>query len=204
MWYVIIPYGKRARSDDFRHAMLSLPLDNTYDQMMSGAACLHGPWEAPTVGLRRAWHAIISLGQHIRWNDVRRGMQSSPLDNIHGQSTSGVAYHRGPWSAHTIGCGLKLSPLDNIHRVGQHRARHAIITFEKYTLSHDIERCMMSYPLDYTHVQMTFVVVMPSSPFECTWSDDIDVECHLPIWTTQIVRRHRARDARMAVGQKTR
>ena len=130
-------------------------------------------------------------------------MQSSPLDNIHGQSTSGVAYHHGPWSAHTIGCGLKLSPLDNIHRVGQHRARHAIITFEKYTLSHDIERCMMSYPLDYTHVRMTFVVVMPSSPFECTWSDDIDVECHLPIWTTEIVRQRRARHARMAVGQKT-
>ena len=168
VWYVIIALRKHARSDYVKRAMLSSSLDNTHDRTTSGAACSHGPWAAPIVRLRRVWHAIVAVGQYTWWSDVRRVMQSSPLDSIRGQTTLGVAYHHGPWPAHTVTCGSPLSPLDNIHRVGQHRAWHAILTLEQHTPSHDIDHDMISYPMDCTHVRTTFAVAMLSSPLGST------------------------------------
>ena len=43
---------------------------------------------------------------------------------------------------------------------------------------------------------------MPQSHLGKHTTDDIDLECHHPYWTTQIVRRCRARHARMALGQQ--
>ena len=43
---------------------------------------------------------------------------------------------------------------------------------------------------------------MPQSHLGKHTMDDIDVEFHHPLWTTQIVRRCRARHARMALGQQ--
>ena len=93
---------------------------STHDRMTSGVACHHRLWAAQTVerrqalhpiiaielahtvGWRRAWHAIIALGRQTRSNDVRRDMLSPPLDNRHGQTSSGVSCHHRLWAAHTV------------------------------------------------------------------------------------------------------
>uniref|UniRef100_A0A494G8T4 Uncharacterized protein n=1 Tax=Solanum lycopersicum TaxID=4081 RepID=A0A494G8T4_SOLLC len=55
-------------------------LRQPHGRTMSGVVLNHCPWTARTVERRRAWHAIITFGKHRRWNDVRRGIPSSPLD----------------------------------------------------------------------------------------------------------------------------
>ena len=113
--------------------MTSPPLDSTHGQTISGVALHHRPWTTHTVGRRqawhdinalgqhtrserrRAWHAIIAFGQHTQSNDVRRGKPSWTLDNTHGRTTSGVAFHYSPWTA---------------NRVERHQAWHAIIAFK--------------------------------------------------------------------------
>ena len=82
--YVIIALEKHARSDDVRRAMLSSPLDNTHVRTTLGATYLHGPWEAPTAGLRRAWHAIIALVLNTPLDQVGCGMPTWPFGSTHG------------------------------------------------------------------------------------------------------------------------
>ena len=92
------------------------------------------------VGLRRAWHDIIALGQHTRSNYVRRGMPSSPLGRKNGRTTSGVACHHSPWTAHTV---------------VRQRAWHDITVIGQHTRSNDVGRGMTSPPLDSTHGRTT-------------------------------------------------
>ena len=96
--------------------------------------------EQHTVERRRAWHAIIALGQHTRSNDVGRGMPSLPLGSTHGRTTSGVACHHSPWTANTV---------------ERCRAWHANIAFGQHRRSHDVGRGMPSSPLGRTHSRMT-------------------------------------------------
>ena len=92
-----------------RVAKTSPPLVSTHGRTTSSVARHHHLWAAHTIERRRAWHAIIAfkaahtverrrvwndiiaLGQHTRWNDVRRGRTSPPLDGTHGRTTSGIA-----------------------------------------------------------------------------------------------------------------
>ena len=53
-------------------------MDNKQGQTMSRVACYHRLWTAYTIGRCRAWHAIMAIEQHIRSDDVGRGMPSSP------------------------------------------------------------------------------------------------------------------------------
>ena len=122
------------------------------------------------VGLRRAWHDIIALGQHTRSNDVGRGMPSSPLGSTHGRTTSGVACHHHPWQ-HTlssdVGRGIPSSPLGRTHGektsgvACHHRlwAAHTIelrqawtdiTAFGQHRRSNDVGRERPSRPLDGT------------------------------------------------------
>ena len=137
------------QSDAVGHGMPSSPLDGKHGQTTSGVSCKHRLWEAQTVGLRRAWHAIIAFGQHTQMNDVGRGIPSTPLGSTHCRTMLGVAFHHRLWEAHTVeqrrawhaniafwkhrrsdGVGLachhRLWEADTIER---HRACHAIITF---------------------------------------------------------------------------
>ena len=116
--------------------MPSSPLGNTNGLTTSGVDCQHHLWEAHMVERRRAWHAIIALGQHTRSNDVRRDMPSPPLDSTHDRTTLGMACHHHLWAA---------------QMVEQCRAWHAIIDLERQTRSNDIRRDMPSPPLDSTH-----------------------------------------------------
>ena len=157
-WHAIIAFKQHTRSNDVRRGMLSWPLDSSHGRTTSGVAFHHSPWTANTVKRRRAriaiiafeladtverrrawtgntieqrraWHAIIAFWQHTRWNDIGHGIPSSPLDNMHGRMTSGVACHHRLWAAHTI---------------ERHSAWHAIMAFKKHTQSIDVGRGMLS------------------------------------------------------------
>ena len=91
-------------------------------------------------GQRRAWHAIISFGQHRRSDDVGRGMPSPPLDSTHGRMTSSVACHNRPWTAHTV---------------GRRRAWYEITALELHARSDVVGRGMISYPFEGKHGRTT-------------------------------------------------
>ena len=100
------------------------------------------PWRTHTFVLKacmveqsRAWHAIIALGKHARFEYVGRGMHHGScvahtvrrrrawhailtLDKIYGPTTSGVEFHHIPWTAHTV---------------GRRRVWHAIIALGQHT-----------------------------------------------------------------------
>ncbi|TMW82078.1 hypothetical protein EJD97_006878 [Solanum chilense] len=61
-WHVVIALVQPTQSYDFGCGMLSSPLDNTHDRMMSSVTCPHGPWEAHTVTRHRAWQCY-----HLPW-----------------------------------------------------------------------------------------------------------------------------------------
>ena len=83
-WHDITALGLHARSDDVGCGMTSPPLDRTHGRQ------------------RRAWHDITALGQHTRSDDARRSMPLPPFDCTHDRTTSGVAWHHSPWTAHTV------------------------------------------------------------------------------------------------------
>ena len=130
-------------SDYVGHGMTSSPLDTTHCRTTSGVACHHRLWTAHTVEQRRAWHAIIAIGQHRKSDDVGRGMPSPPLNSIHGRAMSAVECHHLPWKAHTV---------------GRHRAWNDINALGKYRRSNDFGCGMTSPPLDCMHGQMALGV----------------------------------------------
>ena len=75
-----IAHGRQTRSNNVGRGMPSLPLGSTHGRTTSGVECRHGSWTPHTVERSQAWHAIIALERQTRFNDVRRGMPSSPLD----------------------------------------------------------------------------------------------------------------------------
>ena len=80
-WHDITALELHTRSNDVGRDMPSSPLDSTHGRATSGVTCHHRLWAAHRVKQCRAWHAIISLGQHTRSDDVGRGLPSSPLDS---------------------------------------------------------------------------------------------------------------------------
>ena len=160
---------------------------------------------------RRAWNDIAAFGQHTRsdfrrdmrspplnntqWNDVGRGMPSSPLGSTHGRTTSGVACHHRLWEAHTV---------------ERHRAWHAIIALRRQTPSNDVQRGMPSPPLGSTNgrtMSGEHAIIalgwqtgsndvrrgMPSSPLGSTNSQTMSgVACHHSPWTANTVERRQA------------
>ena len=114
-WHAIIAFGQHRQSNGVGRGMPSSPLGSTDGRTASGNACHQRPWTAQTIGRRRAWHAIIALGQHTRSDDVGRGMPLSPLDSIDGSRRrawhSIIALGQHTWSD-DIGRGIPSSPLD--------------------------------------------------------------------------------------------
>ena len=97
-WHDITALLQHTRSNDVGPGMTSLPLDgmhgrttlgvayhhrlrtSSHSRTASGEPCHHRPWTTNTVERRRAWHAIISFGQHKRSNYIGHGITSSPLE----------------------------------------------------------------------------------------------------------------------------
>ena len=106
--------------------------------MTSCVACHHFLLIAHMSRQRRAWRAIIALGQDTRSNAIERGMASSPwiaymvlddvglvitsstLNSTHGRTTLGFSCNHYPWT---------------VHMVELCRARHAIIGLGQNTWS---------------------------------------------------------------------
>ena len=84
VWHASIAFGQHTRSKDVERGMTSPPLDSAHDRTTSGATCHHRLWKAYTVERSRAWHAIITFGQHTRLNYVGRVMPSSALGSTYG------------------------------------------------------------------------------------------------------------------------
>ena len=183
--------------------MPSSPLDSTDGGATSNVSCHHCPWETHTAGRRRAWHAIITLGQQTRSNDVGRGMPSSPLGSTHGRTTSGVACHHHPWQ-HTrssdVRRGMPSSPLGSTHgrtasnvachhsllaahTVERRRTWHTVIAVGQHTRSNDFRRGMPSSPLVSTDGRTTS-----------------SVACHYRPWVAHTVERRRTWHTVIALG----
>ena len=94
-WHANITFGQHTRSNDVGRGIPASPLDSTWSKDVvrgitsppfdsahgrttSSTICHHHLWKAHTVERRRAWHAIITVGQHTRSNDVGHGMPASP------------------------------------------------------------------------------------------------------------------------------
>ena len=101
-WHVVIALGNNPLLDDVGRCMIALSLTKTHNRTTWIVACHHHHWKKTTIRLRRAWHAIIALGQHTRSNDIEHGVPSSPLDNTHDHTTSGKARHLCPSTACTV------------------------------------------------------------------------------------------------------
>ena len=148
-------------------------------------ACHQRLGTAHTEERRRAWHDIITFGQHtrlnyvgrgmpssplgsIKWsNDVGRGMPSSPLGSTHGRTTSGVACHHRLWAAHTIERRRACHAITAIgqHTIGRHRAWHEITALGQHTQSDYVRQGMTSPPLYGTHGRTTLCVAC----HHCLW-----------------------------------
>ena len=170
------------------HSIMDLG-QHTHGRTTSGVACYHSPWmakrverrwawhaiiafkQADTVGWRRAWYAIISLGRQTRSNDVGGGMPSPPWDSTHRRTTSGVACHHLLWATQTVGwlrawhaiialgqhtwsamSGVALHHRPSTaHTVERRHAWHDITALGLHARSDDVERVMTSPPLDNKH-----------------------------------------------------
>ena len=130
--------------------MPSSPLNGIHDRTTSGVACHHRLWAAPTIGRRRAWHAIIAFGQHTQSNEVGCGMPSSSFGSIDGSTASGVACNHRLWPAHTV---------------ERRQAWHAIIIFGQHTRLKNVGRGMPSSPLGSTYGRTTSGMACHHSPW---------------------------------------
>ena len=139
-------------------------MDGKHDRTTSGVTCHHCLWTGHRVERRRAWLDITALGLHARWNDVRRGMTSPPLDSSHG---------RQRWAWHAITTLGQHRRSDNL-RHGR-REWHYITALGQHTRSNYVGRGMTSPPLDSTHDRMKS-----------------GVACHHCLWASLMVRLRQA------------
>ena len=126
--------------DDVGRDMQSLTLSSTHDPMTLGVVCHQRPMAEQTVLQCPAWHAIISLGHHIRWDNVGRNMSSLSFGKTHGKTMSGVACNHIPWTSHTV---------------EKRRVFHAIVVFGLHTRLDDVRHGMPACPLGSKHCQTT-------------------------------------------------
>ena len=152
-WHANITFGQHTRSNDVGRGIPASPLDSTWSKDVgrgitsppldsahgrttSSAICHHRLWKAHTVERRRAWHAIITFGQHKRSNDVGRGMPSC-LWEAH------TVERRRAWHditalgrharSNDIGRGMTSPPLDSTDN-RQRRAWHDITAIRQHTV----------------------------------------------------------------------
>ena len=99
-WHTIMDLNQHTRTAEVEQSTTSSPLDNTRDRTTSYISCLHGPWNAQTVG--GCWG----------------GMPSSPLGNTRSQTTLGVTcrLRLGHYTGRDdVGYSMTLSPIEKIH-----------------------------------------------------------------------------------------
>ena len=119
VWPVIISLEHITWSDNVERGMPSWSSGSTHGHKASVLACNHviGQltqsegikhnmpsclWTTHTIGLRRAWHAIMVLGQHTQPEGGEHDMPSSRLDNKHGSTILNMVSLHRLWIAHTV------------------------------------------------------------------------------------------------------
>ena len=107
-WHSIINIGQHTWSNNVMCDMPSLTLDSRHCGKTLNMAYHHCLWIGYMVRRRRAWHAIMPLAQHTRFDYVMHGHSSplgiiyghgmllSPLDKIHGRTTLALAMLQSP------------------------------------------------------------------------------------------------------------
>ena len=158
--------------------MQSLLLYSIYHKTISGVAGQNRPWTTYT------------------WSDnVRRGLPSSPLDNVHCRTMLGVACYNCPWTAHTVEqclawqCyhrpfgskyGLTTSGI-KCHYCLLNRKHgwtmstwHAIISFRLQTCTDDVGSGMPQSPFGSTRGQTILGVNAIFTLRQHTWWDDVE------------------------------
>ena len=133
------------------------------------------------------WHAIIALAKNTQTDNIGLGLQKSPLNHIHGRTTSSVAGDFLPRNEHTVG-GYR--PWHSIIAIGQHKQGQTMscvechISLGQHTVSDDVKHAMPSLPLGNTQSQTKSGVA---------WH-----HCPLAAYTIEL---HRAWHATIALGQ---
>ena len=116
-------------------------------------------------------------------------MQLPPLDSTHGRTTSGVEFHRHPWTA---------------YMVERRRAWNAIIAFGQHTRLNDVGRGMPSWPLDTTHGRTKSGVACHHSPLMANKVERRQAwHAIIAIGLGDTLRRHRVWHAIIALGRET-
>ncbi|TMW82141.1 hypothetical protein EJD97_006667 [Solanum chilense] len=179
----IIGLVQQTQADNIRGCIRAWTLGTTHCQTMSRVACRHHPWIEHTIGLYRAWYAIMVLDQHTRSDDVRCGRPSSLLDSIHtvGQCLAwhaiiAVGQHT---RSEDVGRGMLSSPLDCTHerttlgmeKLSSPLAWHESMVLRPHTQLDDVESGMPSSPLGSTYDQTTS-----------------DVACYHDLWEAHTIR----------------
>ena len=188
--------------------MTSPPLDSTHGRTTLGVGCNHRLLAAQTVERRRAWHAIIALGQQTRQNNVGHGMKSPPLDSTHGRK-HWVWHDITALGQHTrsndVGCGMPSSPFGSTHgrttsgvachhhlwaaqMVKRRQAWNAIIAFR---LAHTVGRRRAWHDIIALGRQTRSNDAgqgMPSSPLGSTHGRTTSgMACHHRLWEANMV-----------------
>uniref|UniRef100_A0A494G8I4 Uncharacterized protein n=1 Tax=Solanum lycopersicum TaxID=4081 RepID=A0A494G8I4_SOLLC len=219
--HVNMALGKHTRSNYVGHSIPSFPLGSTRHQTMSDMTCHLCPWTANmvngvgrvmplspfdnihgqntsglaahAVGRRKAWHSIITIGQHKRSNNVMFDMPSSTLDSTHGGKTLSVEYHNCLWIAYMVrlrrawnaNMALAANTRSDYARHGRHSSPLGSI-HGKNTQFDDVGRYMLSSPFDITYDRKMSGVACP----------------HVPS-AADVVGWHPAWDAIITFGQRT-
>ena len=141
------------------------------------------------MGRRKAWHSIITIGQHKRSNNVMFDMPSSTLDSTHGGKTLSVAYHNCLWIAYMV--RLRRAWNANMDLAANTRSDYARHGRHSSPLGSIHGHGMLLSPLDKIHGRTTLALAMLQSPLDSTHSHTTtNVKCdHCP-WTIYMVELH--------------
>ena len=133
--HAIFAFGRHTRLNNVGRGMPSSPLGSTQGQTTLGVARHHNPWTARMVKQCQALHDITAFGKHTRSNDVKSGMQPSPLGSTNSRTTLGwhaitaIGQHT---QSNNVRCGMPSSHFESTDGE-QRQAWHAIIAYGQHT-----------------------------------------------------------------------
>ena len=121
------------------------------------------PWATHTVGQRRALNVIIALALYTWSGYIGCDILSSPLERIHDQTMSIMAYYHLPMNEHMIG---QHAIIALVHRTRSDDVGcgNAIIALGMHIRWDDVSHGMPSFPLEGIHNRTTLGVAYYHRP----------------------------------------
>ena len=177
----------------------------THGRTTLDVVCHHRPWAAYTVRRHWVWHIIIAFGQNTWSKNVKCGMLSSPLGNMH-QRRRGRVMPISPFEEYTFErCGV----LDAIINLGQQTRSDNVgqcmpsrswtsYTIEQRQACHDIIALgLHKWPDDVRHGMPAWAVGRINGRATS------DMTCHHRNWVAHTIELCRSWHARIVLGQHT-